>query len=645
MIMLRHTQNALRWRAYPIALETIGGTSKRAKLLFMSQPMSAFSTQSRNVLPKLPVPLLRNTVLKFIRFARPLQNDIEYQRTLAIANGFMHSKEADILQNHLEDRAVKLNNWLTPWWIDKTYLEARTPLPIVTNPGVCFPKWDYSGIDGQIDAAAKVAQAALKFYLMIIRDELPQERVGDVYLDMKQYKYIFGTTRTPAFGKDKILYGNRHQPPPTHFVAMRNGHLFRVPAFDSNGNLLSIGQLKNELKNRVIAESSDLSRCPVGVVTSEHRDKWASLYSRLKDVNEDSVRCMEEALFVLCIDKKVEGIEGVSPLDIQSLQSLHGGGCANNSHNRWFDKTLQLIIGTDGYCGVNYEHTAIEGPPVAALMDFICDQFDNNSFETRDADGKIIPTSGVKFRLQNKDMDVIEEAKKNIDNMAADTDLLVYSFKHYGKDFIKQCGLSPDSYIQLAMQLAYYRIHHKQPPTYETATLRRFEEGRTDTIRLPSLESAMFTYEMVESEQEPSDTELVHMLKYAIEKHKHYTVQAMIGNGMDRHLLGLRLAAAELNMPSPEIFRTSAYQHMMHFTLSTSQVPTRHFITMAYGPSAPDCYAVCYNPQKNALHFSICTLKKCVDTSSSRFARELEHALTNMEELLKKAAVIYGSKL
>lgn len=58
--------------------------------------------------------------------------------------------------------------------------------------------------------------------------------------------------------------------------------LFRVPAFDSNGNLLSIEQLKNELKNRVVAESNDLSRYPVGVVTSEHRDKWASLYSRLK---------------------------------------------------------------------------------------------------------------------------------------------------------------------------------------------------------------------------------------------------------------------------------------------------------------------------------------------------------------------------
>ncbi|VDM26890.1 unnamed protein product [Toxocara canis] len=202
--------------------------------------------------------------------------------------------------------------------------------------------------------------------------------------------------------------------------------------------------------------------------------------------------------------------------------------------------------------------------------------------------------------------------------MANDTDMKVYSFKHYGKKFVKQCGLSPDSYIQLAMQLAYYRIHHQQPPTYETATLRRFDEGRTETIRLPSLESEMFTYEMVDSEQDPSQTELIHMLKFAVEQHKHYTVQAMTGSGMDRHLLGLRLAASELGIPMPEIFTTDAYKEMMHFRLSTSQVPTDHFIAMCYGPSAPDCYGVCYNPQEKQLHFSICTLKKCPDTSSSR---------------------------
>ncbi|VDM50055.1 unnamed protein product [Toxocara canis] len=333
-----------QWRTCSLLLETMGKTSAYTKVALSAQPTVTFATESKSNLPKLPLPTLRSTVSKFIRFARPLQKDADYQKTIAIANSFMRSREADILQSYLEDRAVKMNNWLTPWWIDKAYLEARTPLPIVTNPGVSFPMWNYSGIDGQIETAAKVAQSALKFYLIIMNDELPQERVGDVYLDMKQYKYLFGTTRIPALLKDKILYGNQYQPLPKHFVVMRNGHLFRVPAFDSNGRLLSVKQLENELKQYVMPTSGDICKCPVGVVTSEYRDKWADLYARLKDTNAESVRCVEEALFVLCIDKPMEGIPGASALDLQSLQCLHGGGCENNSHNRWFDKTLQVII-------------------------------------------------------------------------------------------------------------------------------------------------------------------------------------------------------------------------------------------------------------------------------------------------------------
>ncbi|VDM80005.1 unnamed protein product [Strongylus vulgaris] len=53
---------------------------------------------------------------------------------------------------------------------------------------------------------------------------------------------------------------------------------------------------------------------------------------------------------------------------------MHGGGTEVNSCNRWYDKTLQLIAGKNGYCGLCYEHTPAEGPPVASLMDFICDK-------------------------------------------------------------------------------------------------------------------------------------------------------------------------------------------------------------------------------------------------------------------------------
>ena len=42
----------------------------------------------------------------------------------------------------------------------------------------------------------------------------------------------------------------------------------------------------------------------------------------------------------------------------------------------------------------------------------------------------------------------------------------------YGKGEIKKLKVSPDSLMQLALQLAFYRIHKEVPKTYETAMTR-----------------------------------------------------------------------------------------------------------------------------------------------------------------------------
>lgn len=40
-------------------------------------------------------------------------------------------------------------------------------------------------------------------------------------------------------------------------------------------------------------------------------------------------------------------------------------------------------------------------------------------------------------------------------------DLLYEEFKDYGKEFIRSHKLHPDTYIQMVLQLAYYRLYHK----------------------------------------------------------------------------------------------------------------------------------------------------------------------------------------
>lgn len=48
-------------------------------------------------------------------------------------------------------------------------------------------------------------------------------------------------------------------------------------------------------------------------------------------------------------------------------------------------------------------------------------------------------------------------AGRSIDQRISDLEFYVYRYRGYGKAFIKNCKVSPDVYIQLALQLAYFK--------------------------------------------------------------------------------------------------------------------------------------------------------------------------------------------
>lgn len=51
----------------------------------------------------------------------------------------------------------------------------------------------------------------------------------------------------------------------------------------------------------------------------------------------------------------------------------------------------------------------------------------------------------------------IETAYESAQKLIKDIDLRILVHDQYGKGFMKTCGISPDAYIQMALQLAYYR--------------------------------------------------------------------------------------------------------------------------------------------------------------------------------------------
>ncbi|KAF4522336.1 hypothetical protein B566_EDAN011337 [Ephemera danica] len=201
-------------------------------------------------------------------------------------------------------------------------------------------------------------------------------------------------------------------------------------------------------------------------------------------------------------------------------------------------------------------------------------------------------------------------------------EICCFLFKNYGTDFIKSKKLSPDSYIQMVIQLAYYRFYGKPGAQYESASLRRYINGRTEAIRSCSAQAVDFCRVMLDANATFENK--AKFLQAAISTHKNITLRAISCQGVDRHLLGLRLAAEQTGIEIPQLFRDPGFTRSSHYCLSTSQVPMRHGAFNLFGPVVPDGYGICYNPRPHEVSFGITALKSCSESSASKMAESLE---------------------
>lgn len=92
----------------------------------------------------------------------------------------------------------------------------------------------------------------------------------------------------------------------------------------------------------------------------------------------------------------------------------------------------------------------------------------------------------------------IKTANEDAQKLLNDLQLRIYVHDHYGKGFMKTCRVSPDAYIQMALQLAYYRDAGRFSLTYEASMTRLFREGRTETVRPCTIESAAWVKSMAD---------------------------------------------------------------------------------------------------------------------------------------------------
>lgn len=85
------------------------------------------------------------------------------------------------------------------------------------------------------------------------------------------------------------------------------------------------------------------------------------------------------------------------------------------------------------------------------------------------------------------------------------------------------------------------------------------------------------------------DEHRANLFRRAVTRHLQYAAWAADGQGVDRHLFGLKKMLKE-GEPLPNIYKDQAFAKTSHWELSTSQLSSNFFDGWGYGEGSFVCY-------------------------------------------------------
>ncbi|XP_047459271.1 choline O-acetyltransferase [Mugil cephalus] len=595
-------------------------------------------------LPKLPLPNLKDTLDMYLRCMKHLLTEEQFNKTLNIVKHFgAPGGVGEQLQGKLMERRESKANWVYDYWLNDMYLNNRMALPVNSSPAMVFPQQNFRAPIDSLRFAAHLISGVLEYKTLLDARALPVDyargQLAGTPLCMEQYYRLFTSYRLPGSERDTLVAQESSvMPEPEHIIVACKNQFFVLDVVINFRRLNERDLLTQLDKIAKMAASEEERLPPIGLLTSDGRTDWAESRSVLmrESTNRDSLDMIERCLCLVCLDDA----SGPELSDTtRAMMMLHGGGLAKNGGNRWYDKPMQFVVGADGCCGVVCEHSAFEGIVLVQCTEYLLKyMIGSPSKLVRAASVSELPAPRrLRWKCTPEIHKLITASADKLQRLVRNLDMNVHKFYDYGKEFIKKQKMSPDAYIQVALQLAFYRCHGRPVSTYESASIRRFREGRVDNIRSATPEALAFVKAMTDEKlKSTSDAERMEMLRGAITAQTKYTILAITGMAIDNHLLGLREIAHEMKMEKPEIFKDEAYLISNQFILSTSQVPTTVEMFCCYGPVVPNGYGACYNPQSDHIIFSVSSFRESQQTCSAEFVKCVVQGLLDMRDLCNK---------
>ena len=567
-----------------------------------------------DALPRVPLPTVEASCDRLLEWAAPLLTADELAETEKALTRFREDPGTHRLHAALAEYAARrgVHSWLDDFWRTR-YLGRRDRIALNANFFFLFQPDDRGR--GQVERAAALTAAAVAYQRRIAAQEVPPEELRGRPLSMVQLKSLFSACRIPGAEIDS----SRTAYPATarHVVVLHHGAAFALDVVSPDGTPHTEAELAGAL--RAVLAASPQRGDAVGSLTTKARAEWAASRDALRALdpaNAAACETIETALF--CV-----ALEDLAPADAREAcdQLLHG-----DPGNRWFDKSLTLVVLGDGTAGLNGEHCELDGTTVVGFIDAI--------LGTPAPDG---PAAGepVVARVEW----VLDEALR-ADEAAAERAFLDYaaatatatlSVEGFTSTTAKELGASPDAFAQLAFQLAHSRAKGHLGATYESIATRHFHHGRTEAMRVVTPEVVAFVA-AVGSGDRAAAREAFHA---AARAHVARARQCQAGDAPEQHLWELQMLARRRGEPEPPaLYDSPGWRILRDDFLSTSSVPSPRVQYFGFGSTSPTCIGVGYGLQHDRFDIHLST-PASVREQMVVFADRLREAVAELTGLLR----------
>jgi carnitine O-acetyltransferase len=590
-----------------------------------NQPWSTTSTfANEDRLPRVPLHSLEHSCERFLEWCTPLLTSDELATTTAAVEEFLKpDSPARVLHAELErfnDRPG-VRSWLDEFWPHR-YLGRRDRIALNANFFFLFRE---SG-EGQLDRAAGLIAAALDHKALIDTETLPPAFQRGAPQTMEQNKFLFSTTRIPGARQDTARVPYSAEWPgrseARHIVVFFRGNAFRMDVLTDSGRPHDLADLTEGLRE-VIKAGQDPAQVSPGPLTTKARAEWAATRENLlaNPVNAAAFETVETALFCLAL-------EDFAP---QGTLATCDALLYGNQENRWFDKSVSLIVYADGQAGINIEHCGLDGTTILQFVDFLLNRTANDHTDAV-SEGRLA-IAPIEFVLDETE---VRAAAESFDRFAKDTASTVLSFSDFGTNTAKALGMSPDGFVQMAYQLAHRRAKGKTGATYESIATRQFQGGRTEAMRVVTPEILRFVDLMDDATADRATRAAA--FRAAAAKHVARAKECQTGDAPEQHLWELLMIqqrrGTELGVTEPiALYDTPGWKISRDDYLSTSSAPSTSIRFFGFGSTSSQCIGVAYVLLPDEFNIYLSTPRPVADGMHA-FAERLTEAVEQLQELL-----------